>query len=190
MGREFDFSALASDDVDGAGGETDADPAGDVAEENAHQCATATADGHAVGVPFIIVLFLDDFAFDDFYVPARGAIGIDTGVADSDEAHLDGDESAVNFNGFEGEIHVSLTAEEREIFGLLDGADYAMNAGAGGKNDEAVESDGLREVGDEGITLAAGGAAEGGEEREMDFGALNNLARLGECGRGQNGRNG
>ena len=190
MGGEFDFPALASDDVDGAGGETDADAASDVAEEDAHQSAATAADGHAVGVTFIVVLFLDHFAFDDFDIAARGAVGIDARVTDGDDAHLDGDEAAVKLDAFEGEVHVGLATEEGEIFGFLDGADDAVNAGAGGEKDAAVESDGLGENGDEGIAFMADGAADGSEEREVDFCALDELARLGVNGCGKNGRNG
>jgi hypothetical protein len=116
-GREditFDFAA----DGPGVGSETDADVARDVAKEDAHQNATTAADGHTVGVTFIVVLFLYHFAFDDFDVMARGAPRIDARVADGDEAHLDGDEAAVNLSAFECEIRVGLAAEERELFGF------------------------------------------------------------------------
>jgi len=190
LGGEFDFPSLAGGDIDGAGGEADTRAASDVAEEYAHQCAATAADCHTVGVTFIVVFFLDHFAFDDFDVAARGAVGIDARVADADEAHLDGDEAAVEFDGFESEVHVGLAAEEREIFGFLDGADYSVDTSAGWKKDAAVEGDGLGENGDEGIAFVAGGAADGSEEREMNFGARDELARLGGNGSGENDRNG
>lgn len=183
MGGEFDFPTLAGDHVDSAGSETDAHAAGDVAEEGAHQTTPATTDEQAIGVTFVIMLFLDDFTFGDFHVLARLAVGIDAWAADGHDAHLDGDEAAVNFNAFEGEIHVGLAAEEREIFGFLDGADNTVDASAGGKKDAAVESDGLSKDGDEGITFAADGCADWSKQREMDFGAWDELARLGGNGR-------
>ena len=189
MGGEFNFPALAGDDVNGAGGETDADAARDVAEEDAHQCAATSADGHGVGVTFVIMLLLDDFTFGDFHVLARLAVGVDSRAADGDEAHLDGDKAAVDLNAFEGKVHVRLAAEQREILRSLDGAHYAVDAGAGGENDAAVESDGLSENGDERIAFAADGAADRSEEREMDLRARDELARFGVRGCGKNGRN-
>ena len=184
MGWELDFPALAGDDVDSACCETDAHSASDVAEEGAHQAAPAAADEHAIGVPFVIVLLLNHFAFGDFHVVARLTVRIDSWPADGDNAHLDGDQAAVNFDALEGEVHVGLAAEEGEIFWTLDGADYAVDACAGGKEDAAVESDGLGEDCDEGIAFAADGAADGSEQREMDFGAWDKLTRLGRDGRG------
>ena len=171
MSREFDFFAFAGGNVDSASGEADAGAASDVTEEYAHQGATATDDDHAEGVTFVVVLFLDDFAFGDFHVAAGRTVGIDARLPDGDDAHLEGNEAVVEFDGFEGEVHVSLAAEEGEIFGFLDGADDAVNARADGQKDAAVESDGLRENGDKGIAFAAGGAADGSEQREMNFGA-------------------
>ena len=190
LGGEFDFPALAGDGVDRAGCESDTHSAGDVSQERSHQTAATAADEQAIGVTFVVVLFLDDFPFRNFHIVARLAVRIDSRAADGDEAHLDGDKAAVDFDAFESEVHVRLTAEKREILGPLDGADYAVNAGAGGENDAAVESDGLSENGDEGIPFAAGGTADGSEESKVDFCALNNLARLGASGHRQNDGNG
>ncbi len=183
FGGEIHLPAFARDDVNGAGSETDAHSAGNVAEEGAHQAATATANEQSIGVTFIVVLLLDNFPFGNFHVVARLAVRIDSRPANGDNAHLDGDKAAVDLNAFESQIHVGLAAEEREIFGLLDGPDNAVDAGAGGENDAAVESDGLGEDGDEGIAFAAGGTADGSEKCKVDLGALDNLARFGGCGR-------
>jgi hypothetical protein len=182
FGGEFDFPALAGDDVHGAGGETDAHAASYVAEQNAHQCASTTADEQAVGVTFVIVFLLDNFPFGDFHVIARLAVRIDSWPADGDNAHLDGDEAAVELNSFEREIHVGLATEERKILGFLNGTDDAVDAGAGGENDPAVESDWLGKDGNEGIAFAAGGTADGSEKSKVDLGPLNDLPRLGGSG--------
>ena len=89
-----------------------------------------------------------------------------------ENAHLDGDEAAVDFDGLEGEVHVRLAAENRKGFGFLDGADDAVHARASGKNDAAVERNGLREDGDKGIAFLGVRGTDRSEKREMDFGAL------------------
>ncbi len=134
------------------------------------------------------MLLLNDFAFGDFNVVAGSTVGINARAADGNNAHLDRDQAAVNFNALKGEVHVGLAAEEWEILGFLDGADDAVNAGAGGKNDAAVKGNGLRENRDEWIAFVAGGAADGSEQREMNFGALDDLAGFRVSG--ENGRNG
>ena len=183
FGGEFDFPALAGDDVDGAGCETDTHATSDIAEEGAHQAAATTADEQAIGVPFVIVFLLDNFPFGDFHVIARLAVRIDSWPADGDDAHLDRNEAAVELNGFEREVHVGLATEERKILGFLNGADDAVDAGAGGENDPAVESDWLGKDGNEGISFAAGGTADGSEKRKVDLSPLNDLTRFGGSGR-------
>jgi hypothetical protein len=135
------------------------------------------------------VLLLDNFALDDFHIVARLAVRIDSWPADGDKTHLDRDEAAVEFNAFEGEVHVGLAAEQREIFGALNGTDYAVDAGACGENDAIVESEGLSEDGDEWIAFAASGSADGSEKSKMDLSPLNDLTRFGRSGRGKNGGN-
>jgi len=174
--------ALAGDDVDGAGSKTNAHAASYIAEECAHQAATTAADEQAISITFVVVFLLDNFPFGDFHVIARLAVRIDSWPADGDNAHLDGDEAAVDLNAFESEIHVGLATEEGEIFGFLNGTDDAVDAGAGGENDPAVESDWLSENGDEGIAFAAGGSADGSEKSKVNLSPLNDLTRFGGSG--------
>src|SRR5262249_10429827 len=135
----FHFLAFARDNVDGAGGETDPQPAGDVAKQDAHQRAATSANGHADGITGVVVLLLDDFALGDFDVVALLAVGALAGPSDGNKAHLDGDQPAINFNALEHQVQVGLAAEDRKILGLLDRTHNPMNAGAGGQDNAAIQ---------------------------------------------------
>src|SRR6266699_865405 len=81
--------------------------------------ATGT-DSRADDVALDVMLFLDDLTFFDFHVFAALAFGSPMGLLDGNDAHLHGNEAAIDFDGAEREIHVSLAAKHGKVAGLLD----------------------------------------------------------------------
>ena len=179
VGRDLYVFAFAGHDVDGAACQADAEAADYVAEDGADQRGATGADGGGDGVTFVVVLFLDDSAFFDFHVFAgfRGGL-IVAGLFDGDDAHLDGDDAAIDFERAEGEVHVGFAANQGEAARRGDGADDAVDAGAGGNEELVAEVDGFGDDGDEGIAFARCGGADGIQQREMNLGALHDLARF------------
>src|SRR6266436_4897696 len=176
---KLEVLALARDDVRGAAREAEAETAGDVAEDRADEGAAAGADGPADDVALNIMLFLDDLAFFNFHVFAALAFGLPARLLDGDDAHLHGDEAAVDFNGAEGEVHVGLAAENGKVAGLLHRADDAVHTRTGGQQQLGAEVDGLGDDGDERVAILCHGAADAAQEREMNLRPLNDLTRFG-----------
>src|SRR5216684_4698711 len=171
--------ALARDDVSGAAGKAKAEAARDVTEDRADESAATGADGRANDVALDVMLFLNDLAFFDFHVLAALAIGLPMRLLDGNDAHLHGDEAAVDFDGAEREVHVSLAAEHGKVAGFLHGADDAVHARTGGQQQLAAEVDGLGDNGDERVAVLCYGAADLAQEGEMNLRPLHDLTRRG-----------
>src|SRR6267378_4856944 len=185
---KFEVLAFARDDVNGAAGKAQAEAAGDVAEDRADESAATGTDSPADDVALDVVLFLNDLAFFNFHVFAALAVGLPARLLDGDDAHLHGDEAAIDFDGAEREVHVGLAAKDGKVAGLLDSADDAVHTRTSGKQQLAAEVDGVGDNSDKRVAISGYGAADAAQEREMNLGALNDLARFG-VRRGRGGAN-
>jgi len=185
---KFEVLALARNDVNGAAGEAETEASRDVAEDRADKRAATGAHSRADDVALDVMLFLNNLAFFNFHVFAARAADLPARLLDGDEAHLHGDEAAIDFDGAEREVHVGLAAKDGEAAGLLHGADDAVHARTGGEQQLAAEVDGVGDNGDKRVAISGYGAADAAQEREMNLGALNDLARFG-VRRGRGGAN-
>src|SRR5260370_4111648 len=111
--------ALARDDVSGAAGKAEAEATRDVTEDRTDESAATDTDGRAYDVALDVMLFLNDLTFFNFHVLAALAVGLPMRLLDGNDAHLHGDEAAVDFDGAEREVHVSLAAKHGKVAGLL-----------------------------------------------------------------------
>src|SRR5215469_13491538 len=175
--------ALARGNENGASREANAHAASEVAGDQPDGRASTAAEGQTQSVTFVVVLLLDNLAFGDFDVVAdRTRAGIDAWLTNRDKTHVHGNQAAVDLDGLEGQVQVSLAFECGEKFGFLDYTDDPVQTGACGKDDAAVKSYRLGEDGHKRITFSRLGGANRRQESEMDFGALRELARLGKRG--------
>src|SRR5260370_28226063 len=157
---KIEILALARDDVSGAAGEAEAETARDVAEDRAYEGAATGADGRADDVALDVVLFLNDLALFNLHVFAALAFGLPARLLDGDDAHLHGDEAAIDFDGAEGEVHVGLASENGKVASLLHRADDAVHTRTGGPQPFGTPGDGLRGDSDGPVpTLCHGGSS-------------------------------
>src|SRR5260370_597235 len=150
---KFEVLALARDDVSGAAGKAEAETARGMAEHRANESPAAGADGRADDVALDVVLFLNHLAFFDFYVFAAFAVGLPVRLLDGNDAHLHGDEAAIDFNGTKSEVHIRLAAKDGKAAGLLDGSNDAIHARTGREQQLAAEVDRLGDNRDKRIAL-------------------------------------
>jgi hypothetical protein len=177
--REFHFLALANHDVGGAASEAEAEALHDFTEDGANDGARAGADGAADDVTLEVMLFLHNLTFSDLDVASLFAVGLASGRLERDDAHLDGDEAAVNFHGMKSDVDVGLAAEHGEAAGFLDGANDTVDARARGNQHLGAEHNGIGDSGDEGVTIFREAGVDAVQKGEVDLGALQNLARIG-----------
>ena len=109
-------------------------------------------------------------------------------LLNGDDAHLHGDETAIHFDGTEGEIHIGLSAKSGKETSLFDSADDAIHASARGKQQLIAKIDGIGDHGDKGVSFSCHGGADSSQKSEMNLRALHDLARLGK-GRWRGGAN-
>src|SRR5712692_5469590 len=176
---KIEVLAFARDDVSGAAGKAEAKAAHDVAEDRADESAATSADGRADNVALDVMLFLNHLAFFNFYIFAALAVDLPVRLLDGNDAHLHGDEAAIDFDGAEGEVHVSLAAKNGKVAGLLHRADDAVHTRTGGQQQLGAEVDGLGDDGDERVAILCHGAADAAQESEMNLRPLNDLTRFG-----------
>ena len=186
--RKFEVLALARDDIGGTAGQAEAEATRDVAEDRTDERAATGPDGRADNIALDVVLFLNDLSFGHLQIFAALAFGLPARLLDGNDAHLHGDEAAIDFDGPEREVHVRLAAKDGKAAGLLHGADDAVHARTGGKQQLAAEVDGVGDNGDKRVAISGYGAADAAQESEMNLGALNDLARFG-VRRGRGGAN-
>jgi hypothetical protein len=176
---KIEVPTLARDDVNSAAGEAETEAAHDVAEDCTDKRAATGAHSCADDVALDVVLFLNDLAFFNSHVFRSSAAGLPARLLDGDDAHLHGDEAAIDFDGAEREVHVRLAAKDGKVAGLFDGTDDAVHARTGGQQQLAAEVHGLRDNGDKRVAIPCYGAADAAQERELNLRALNDLPRFG-----------
>ncbi len=155
MRWKFHIPSLARHYISGAAGQAEAEAAHDVAEDRADERAAAGANGRGDDVTLDVVFFLNDLAFLHFHVFAALAVGLPPGLFDFDDAHLDRNQAAIDFDGTEREIQVGLATKSGKVPGLLDCANDAVDAGACGKHQLTAEIDGLGHNGNERVPSLA-----------------------------------
>src|SRR5271165_635966 len=161
--REFHFLALANGDVGGAASDAESEAARHVAKNGADQCAAAGADGGAHDVALVVVFFLQDLALVDLDVLAGLGVAIAAAVLNGQDAHLNGDDAAIDFHAAKGEIHVRLPAKQREAARFFHGADGAVDTRAHGNQQGIANEHRLGDHGHEGVAIASAGAADIGD---------------------------
>ena len=158
--RKFEVLALARDDIGGTAGQAEAEATRDVAEDRTDERAATGPDGRADNIALDVMLFLNDLSFVHFQIFAALAFGLPARLLDGNDAHLHGDEAAINFHGTKSEVHVRLAAKDGKAAGPLDGADNAVHTRAGGKQQLAAEIDRLGDRGDERVAILCNRAAD------------------------------
>src|ERR1700730_9824400 len=103
---KVDFLAFASNDVCGASSQAESESSRHVAEDQSNQRAAPRANRSSHHIASVVVLFFDDLALIDFYILAPPAIPLAAGLFDGDDAHVNGNKTAIDFQGAESQVHV------------------------------------------------------------------------------------
>src|ERR1700730_18782844 len=109
---------------------------------------------------------------------AAGICSVDAGPYDFDDAHVHGDEAAIDFDAAEIQVHVGLATKNGKATRSLNGTDGAVDARTGGDQQSVTDEDGLGNHGDKRIAVAGSGGADVTDDVETHFGSRSNFARL------------
>src|SRR3984957_9286870 len=113
---------------------------------------------------------LDDLTFIYFYVVAARGVAVGALPQDFKDAHVHGDQPAIDFEAAEIQVEVRLTAQNGKAARRRNHADGAVNAGTSRNQQGVADEDGLGKHGDESVTVTRSGGADGAYDVQAHFG--------------------
>src|ERR1700694_5175527 len=109
---------------------------------------------------------------------ARG-FAVAAGPYDVEDAHVHGDQAAVDFEAAESQVHVSLATKNGKATGWLNGADGAVNTRTSGYQQSVTDEDRLGNHGDKGIAVAGSRRTHVANDVQTHLRSGSNFSRLG-----------
>src|ERR1700688_2531323 len=117
---------------------------------------------------------LDDLTFIYFYVVAARGVAVSALSQDFKDAHVHGDQPAIDFEAAEIQIQVRLATKNGKAARRRHHADGAVDARTSGDQQGVADEDGLGKHGDEGVTVTRSGGADGAYDVQAHFGTGSN----------------
>src|ERR1700688_344258 len=113
---------------------------------------------------------LDDLTFIYLYVVAARGVAVCALPQDFNDAHVHGDQPAIDFEAAEIQVHVRLATKNGKAARWGHGANGAVDARTSGDQQSVADEYGLGKHGDEGVTVTRSGGPEGVNKVQAHFG--------------------